>query len=231
MEYSDLDRHVQIVENFRLNNYKNHGDRLKSIDEMIELANDQKGRILLSESGICDFICDILRSEKSVQIVPSLCMLIGYLSLSDKYRPMLFKNDVSNIIVNAFEHVHSIEDKLKIIKAVQFLCQTRNDAKQLIHAGIIPHLCHVLKHVDTNEDKKLVSYCIFWLSYITYDKKTALNYGCIELMYNAAESISNKAIQSNIFLDMNYFLSDAPPDSKYQLYTLWRTDFQSYLKV
>lgn len=44
-------------------------------------------------------------------------------------------------------------------------------------------------------------------------------------------SISNKALQSNIFLDMNYFLSDAAPDNKYPLYTLWRTDFQTYLNI
>jgi len=228
MEYTDSHRYGEM---FRMNDFESVDDKAQSLNKMIDIAMTDKGRISLCEYGICDFICETLRSEKSVQIVPSLCLFIGYLGLSDKYRPILFAHDVAKIIVGAFEHVHSIEDKLNMIKAIKLLCQTRDDTKQFINAGIIPHLCHVLKHVDTNEDKKFVSYCIFWLSYITYDKKTALEYDCIELMHNAAISISNKPIQSNIFLDMNYFLSDAPPDNKYPLYTLWRTDFQTYLNI
>jgi len=223
--------YTEIVQNLRLNQFENDNDKHKSLNEMIELANNEKGRNLLCESTICDFICDTLHLEKSVEIVTSLCVLIGYLGLSDKYRPILFKNEVANIIVNAFEHVHSFEDKLKIIKASKYLSQTKDDAIKLIEAGLMAHLCDALRTADTDIDKKSVSFYIFWLSYITHNKKTALNYNCVELMYNAVESISNKPIQSHILTDMNYFVSDELPYSKYPIYTLWRTDFQLYLKV
>jgi hypothetical protein len=229
MPFSD-----DILQKLRINDFQNDDDKHECITGMINMIINEKDRILLCESGICDFICDTLRCEKSVKIVTSISVLIGYLGLSDKYRPVLFSYDVANIIVNACKNVHNIEDKLKIIRAVTFLCQSKDDTNQLINAGIIPQLCDTLKDVDRDIDKKFVSYYIYWLSYITYDKKTALEYNCIELMHDAAMSISNKALQSNIFLDMNYFLSDAPPDNKYPLYplyTLWRTDFQTYLNI
>ena len=65
---------------------------------------------------------------------------------------------------------------------------------------------------------------------MTCNKMIALEYGCVELMYNALKSMSNKPKQSHILTDMNYFLKDTPVDSQYPIYALWRTDFQTYLK-
>jgi len=185
-----------------------------------------KGRRSLGCAGIYDFICDLARSENSVQWLTRLCTLIGYLGLSDTYRPVLQAKDVARIIKRCFESVAQTTDKLTIIKATKCLWQTRNDAIKFIDAGIIPHLCNTLQCLETNEDKKMVSYCIFWISYLAGDKTTAIQQGCIELMYEAAESISNKPMQSNIFCDMDYF--DIIPNKKYPIYSLWKNNFQMY---
>ena len=77
MEFSYLDRFAEMLLKLRLNEFKSYDDKRQCINEMIEIANNEKGRILLCESGICDFICNTLRSEKSVKIVTSLCVLIS----------------------------------------------------------------------------------------------------------------------------------------------------------
>jgi len=86
MEYTDSHRYGEM---FRMNDFESVDDKAQSLNKMIDIAMTDKGRISLCEYGICDFICETLRSEKSVQIVPSLCLFIGYLGLSDKYRPIL----------------------------------------------------------------------------------------------------------------------------------------------
>lgn len=221
-----VNQYTNIVNQLRLNEFRDEHEKQECLNQMIEIAKGGEGRISLCRAGICDFICDSARSENSVQCITRLCTLIGYLGLSDKYRPVLFANDVANVIKRGFTSVAHIGDKLTIIKATRFLCQTKNDAVVFIHAGIIPHLCNTLKCVDTNEDKKMVSNCIFWVSYLAGDKTTALQHGCIELMYEAAESISNKPMQSNIFCDMDYY--DITPDQRYPIYRFWKNNFQLY---
>jgi hypothetical protein len=223
----NVNQYTNVVNQLKLNEFRDEHEKQECLNQMIEIAKGgEEGRISLCRAGICDFICDLARSENSVQWLTRLCTLIGYLGLSDKYRPVLHANDVANIMTRCLESVDQITDKLTIIKATECLYQTKNDAVEFIKAGLIPHLCNALKCVETNEDKKMVSYCIFWISYLAGDKTTALQHGCIELMYEAAESISNKPMQSNIFCDMDYY--DITPDKKYPIYSLWKNHFQMY---
>ena len=214
---------TNVLKQLKLNEFRDEHEKRKCLNQIIEIAKEEC--LSLCRAGMCDFICDLVRSEKSVDCMTSLCVLIGYLGLKDKYRPVLFANDVANIIIHSLDSVEHIKDKLDIINAIRSLCQTKNDAGEFIKAGLIPHLCGILKCVETNKDKQFVSNCIFWVSYLASDKTTALQHGCIELMYKAAESISNKPIQSNIFCDINYY--DINP-TKYPIYELWKTNFQRY---
>jgi hypothetical protein len=226
-----VNQYTNVVNQLRLNKFRDEHEKQQCLNQLIEIAKGGEGRILLCHAGICDFICDLARSDNSVQCITSLCTLIGYLGLIDKYRPVLHANDVANIMTRCLKSVDPITDKLTIINASRFLCQTKNDAVVFIHAGIIPHLCNALKCVDTNEDKKMVSYCIFWFSYLAGDKTTALQHGCIELMYEAAACISNKPMQSNIFCDMDYFDIHIVEKKQYPIYRLWKNNFHAYETV
>jgi len=119
---------------------------------------------------------------------------------------------------------------MKIVKSMNHLCQTTSDGLKLIAAGMLSHLCSVLKIVHTDKHKECVSHAIYWVSFLTHDTTTAVECGCIEWMYNALKNVSNKSIQSQILTDMKYFIRDKPDDSLYPIYALWRTDFQTYLK-
>ncbi len=226
-----VNQYTTVVNQLKSNEFRDEHEKQECLNQMIEIAKgewEKEDRISLCRAGICDFICDLARSENSVQCITSLCALIGYLGLSDKYRPVLFTNDVANIMTRCLKSVDQITDKLTIIKASRFLCQTKNDAVVFIHAGIMPHLCNTLKSADTNNDKKMVSYSIYWISYLAGDKINALQYGCIELMYEAAESISNKPLQSNFFMDMDYFDIPIVEKKQYPIYNLWKNNFQMY---
>lgn len=168
-----------------------------------------------SRRSLC--ICDTLLLEKSHEHVVNLCVLIGNIGISDKYRPTLFDNNLASNIVSALEYVDDIDDKMKIVDSIIRLCQTKSNVLQFIHAGIIPELCNLLKIVHTDTQKKHVSFCIFWVSYLTYNKTMAVEYGCVELMYNALKSMSNKPKQSHILTDMNYFLKDESIDNRYPI--------------
>lgn len=224
----NVNEYANILNQLRLN--EDERQKLECLNRMIEIAMTKEGRISLCRAGLCDVICDSARSEKSVPCMTRFCVLIGYLGLSDKYRPVLFANGVANIILHGLDSVDPIPDKLNIIQAMRCLCQTKNDAVEFIKAELVPRLCSILKCVDTNEDKKFVSSCIFWVSYLASDKTTALRHGCIELMYTAAESMmSNKPIQSNIFCDMHFY--DITHDDKYPIYNLWKNNFQQYCET
>ena len=218
--------YTNVLKQLRLNEFRDEHEKQACLNQMIEIAKEES--LSLCRAGMCDFICDLVRSEKSVHCMTSLCVLIGYLGLKDKYRPVLFANDVANIMTRCLDSVEHIKDKLDIINAIRYLCQTENDAVVFIHAGIMPHLCNTLKSADTNNDKKMVSYSIYWISYLAGDKINALQYGCIELMYEAAESISNKPLQSNIFMDMDYFDIPIVEKKQYPIYNLWKNNFQRY---
>jgi hypothetical protein len=230
-----MHNYKEIVEKFRTNNFEGHVDKSTSIKMLIDIANNMEGRIALCQTGICDFICEVLlhHEEGSVEYITDLCVLIGYLGISDTYRPILFKNNVVDILVCALQRVGDddiLKHKLKIVESIKCLWQEKMIVVQFIEAGILSHLCHLLTQVCADAEKKFVSFCIYWISYLAYDIRTAVECGCIDLMYKAAESISNKPIQSHILLDMHYFINHVPVDSRYPIYGLWRTDFQTYLK-
>ena len=224
----------EIVEKLRTNCFSNDLDKSTVIKTLIGIANLPLGRLSLYQTGICDFICEkLVLEEDSIEFITDLCVLIGYLSISDICRPILFKNNVVYILVCALKRVgnDSINYKLKIVEAIKYLCQEKMIILQLIEAGILSQLCSILEQVSSDVEKKLISFCIYRISYLAEDKMTAVQCGCIDLMYRVAESISSKSIQSEIFTQMNYFISNEHLDSRYPIYRFWRTDFQTYLNT
>jgi hypothetical protein len=193
--------------------------------ELVQFSNFEQSRVSLCRAGICD----MLRLETSIECIVNLCVIIGNIGASDKYRPFLFINNVAPIIVRAAERVDAIDDKILIVNSMNQLCQTKSDGLKLIEAGMLSQLCGVLKIVHTDKHKECISHAIFWVSYLAHDTTTAVECGCIEWMYNALKNISNKSVQSQILTDMKYFIGDKQDDSRYPIYALWRTDFQTYL--
>jgi hypothetical protein len=226
--YIDSGYCMELVE--KLKTVADTSEKNRILLELIQFSNFEQSRICICRAGICDFICDMLCSEKSIECIVNMCVLIGHIGTSDKYRPFLFSNNVAPILVRALEVVDTIDDKIKIVKSINHLCQTTSNGLKLIEAGMLSHLCDVLKIVHTDAHKECVSHAIFWVSFLTHNRTTAVECGCIEWMYNALKNISNKSIQSQILTDMKYFIRDKPDYSRYPIYALWRTDFQTYLK-
>ena len=226
--YIDSGYCMELVE--KLKTVTDSAEKKRILLELIQFSNFEQSRICICRAGICDFICDMLCSEKSIECIVNLCVLIGHIGTSDKYRPFLFSNNIAPILVRAFERVDMIDDKMKIVKSINHLCQTTSNGLKLIEAGMLSRLCSVLKIVHTDKHKECISHAIFWVSSLTHDTTTAVECGCIEWMYNALKNISNKSIQSQILTDMKYFIKDKPDDSRYPIYALWRNDFQTYLK-
>jgi hypothetical protein len=226
--YIDSGYCAELVE--KLKTVADSDEKNRILFELIQFSNVEQSRIYICRAGICDFICDMLHLEKSIECIVNLCVLIGYIGTSDKYRPFLFSNNIAPILVRAFERVNTIDDKILIVKSMNHLCQTKSDGLKLIKAGMLSRLCSVLKIVHTDKHKECVSHSIVWVSSLTHDTTTAVECGCIEWMYNALKNISNKSIQSQILTDMKYFIRDKSDDSRYPIYALWRNDFQTYLK-
>lgn len=225
--YIDSGYCSELVE--KLKTVADSTEKKRILLELVQFSNFEQSRVSLCRAGICDFIGDILRAEKCIESIVNLCVLIGHIGTSDKYRPVLFSKNVASILVCAFECVDTIDDKIKLVKSINQLCQTTSDGLKLIEAGVLSHLCGVLKIVHTDAHKECVSHAIFWVSFLTHDRTTAVECGCIEWMYNALKNISNKSIQSQILTDMKYFIRDKLDDSRYPIYVLWRSDFQTYL--
>jgi len=221
--YIDSGYCTELVE--KLKTVADAVEKRKILLELVQFSNFEQSHMCICHIGICD----MLRLEKSIECIVNLCVIIGNIGTSDTYRPFLFSNNVAPIIVRAIERVDTIDDKILIVKSMNNLCITKNDGLKLIEAGMLSHLCSVLKIVHTDKHKECISHAIYWVSYLTHDTTTAVECGCIEWMYNALKNVSNKSIQSQILTDMKYFIGDKPDDSRYPIYALWRNDFQSYL--
>jgi hypothetical protein len=198
---------------------------------MTEIASFDMGRKELVKSDLCVFICDMLKNELVEEYILDSALLIGYLGLSDSARPRLFNNGISNIIINVLTNLKDIESKVKIMNVIKMLSQTKLETNEFIQLGILNHLLEALPKVDTEKLKGDLTSQIYWISYLSGNKDIINNTDCIDIMYKVSESITNKSLQSQIFVYIHYFIKHKPENKNYSLYSFWKNNFNEYLKL
>jgi hypothetical protein len=198
---------------------------------MTELSTFDIGRKEFVKSGLCVFICDILKTEIVEQYILDIALLIGNLGLADIQRPILFNQGISHILINILSNLTQIDSKILILKVIKMLCQTKLETNEFIQLGILNHLLETLPKVDTEKLKGDLTSQIYWISYLSNNKDIINNTDCIDIMYKVAESITNKSLQSQIFVYIHYFIKHKPENINYSLYNFWKNNFKEYLKL
>ena len=198
---------------------------------MTQLAIFDIGRKEFSKSGLYVFICDILKKETVEEYILDIALLIGNLGLIDSDRPTLFNKGIASIMINILTNLTHIDSKVKIMKVINMLCQTKLETNEFIQLGILNHLLEALPKVDTDKLKGDLTSQIYWISYFSNNKDIINNTDCIDIMYKVAESITNKSLQSQIFVYIHYFIKHKPENKNYSLYNFWKNNFDEYVKL
>jgi len=218
-----------LVESLKITN-DNYAKNI-IIKLMTEIASFDMGRKELAKSDLCVFICDILKNELVEEYILDVALLIGYLGLSDSARPRLFNNGISNIIINVLTNLKDIESKVKIMNVIKMLSQTKLETDQFRRLGILHHLLEILPKVATDKLKGDLTSQIYWIAYLTNNKDMINNTDCIDIMYKVAESITNKSLQSQIFIYIHYFIKHKAENINYSKYNFWKNNFAEYVKL
>lgn len=197
---------------------------------MLELASFDVGRKEFTNIGLSILICDILKNETIEEYILDTSLLIGYLGLSDSERPILFNHGISHILIGILTKLKAIDSRIKILKVIKMLCQTKIETHEFISLGIINHLLEILPKVNTEKLKGDLTSQIYWISYLS-NNKDIITADCIDIMYKVSESITNKSLQSQIFVYIHYFIKDKPENKNYSLYNFWKNNFEEYLKL
>ena len=126
--------------------HDNHSKNI-IIKLMTELATFDIGQKEFGKSGLYVFICDILKTEIVEEYILDIALLIGNLGLKDSDRPTLFNKGIASIMINVLTNLTHINSKVKIMKVINMLCQTKLDTNEFIQLGILNHLLEALSKV------------------------------------------------------------------------------------
>jgi len=214
---------VQILQTIDNAQYRNIVIQL-----LIQLSNNDLGRKQLIKTNLSLFICDILKNEQNEIYILDIVILVGKLGISDHIRPILFDNNVATILIDLLKRLLNIESKLKIIKAINMLTQTKLESEIFIKLGVVPVIIQLLSIVETDELKYSLSQQIYWISYLSNNKEIINDTDCINIMYRAVEKLTNKSLQSQIFWYMHYFNDGIKITNNMPIYSLWKYNFAVY---
>jgi hypothetical protein len=198
---------------------------------LIEITSFDIGRKEISRFELSGFLCDILNKETVEEYIIDVAVLIGNIGISDSIRPTLFNHNVSIILINILNRLSHVESKVKILKVIKMLCQTRVETQEFLKLGLVSHLLDTLSKIDTMKLKVDLIHQIYWIAYLCNNKDIINNTDCINIMYNVAESIISKSLQSQIFTYMHYFIKDKTDYTNYSLYNFWKNNFNEYLRL
>ena len=214
---------VQILQTIDNAQYRNIIIKL-----LIELSNNDLGIKQLVKTNLSLFICDILKNEQSEIYILDIVILVGNLGISDVARPILFDNNVATILMDLLKRLSNIESKLKIIKVIYMLTQTKLDSEKFLKLGVVAHIIQLLSIVETDELKYSLSRQIYWISYLCNNKEILNDTDCINIMYKAVEKFTNKSLQSQIFWYIYYFINGKKIINDMPKYSLWKDNFAEY---